>query len=1108
MKKILFSIGFLGMVFTANSQSLFTEDFNALNTGNLASDFSANTPGQNDWYYYSGDANATANFATIISGGISDKSLKITGPATPSTTSSPRFALHLFDWSTRDAGNDILFTSYKMNTGPASASTNTFRTVVYDSKGKIIIGLSYQKNTKEMKAVLYDSLGSAQGQYGTFPVQLGGTNSAPSALTLTDNTVYDLAFAYNRNTGVIYVFGQDMQKNLLFEKAYARTYPNSKIGDPSEFDTYVIPGTANNASSYVTYDDIDVHANLCLFFDRKEDASFTYLPISVCKQSVTSTPTITDPAVTGTFSSTSGLSITAATGAIATANSTSGVYPIKFKTNGSTGCVDSTTINFTIKDLPSTPVIKTSGATTFCQGGTVTLSVDQANGTTYAWSNSSTGISTTVSSANSYTVTATSNGCTSTSAPTVVTVNPIASAPVITAATSATFCQGNSVLLNVTSPVSGVIYTWSNNSTGSSLSATTAADYTVTATNPGCTPSVASNSITVTVNPAPAKPTIQASGATSFCDGESVDLSITPVQNTTYLWSNNSTSNSITNITSSNTYTVTATLNGCSTSSETTTVTVNTKPSTPVITAATATTFCSGNSVSLNVSSPVSGVTYTWSNNSTGSSLSASTTDNYSVTASKGVCNSSSSNTIPVTVNTAPTKPSIQASAISFCQGGSVDLSVTPANNTTYKWSNNSTDNSINVTSSNTYTVTATSNGCSSTSDQTTVTAKAPPTIPTINKSGSTTFCIGGSVTLSVSPASGTTYVWSTNATTNSIVASSAASYTVTATSTNGCSSTSLPENVTLSSNTISTPVISALGTTTFCSGNSVVLSITPDNGTTYTWSNNATGSSITATTGGDYTVTATSNACTATSSKVTVTVASSPTKPSITAFGSTTFCDGGNVTLSITPESGAIYEWSYNNLTGNTINTTKAGIYVVTATKGSCTATSNPINVTVNAYPAKPVVSVSGATTLCQGKTSILSVVPVSNTTYLWSNTETGASVTVTQSGDYSVTATSNSCSMTSSPVKMDFLNCAGIEEATISSFTIYPNPSNDVISVSFSELTSKNGTIRFISADGKLIESREYTNSSVETFDVKSLNPGVYFLQIDNSIEKVIVQ
>jgi hypothetical protein len=91
---------------------------------------------------------------------------------------------------------------------------------------------------------------------------------------------------------------------------------------------------------------------------------------------------------------------------------------------------------------------------------------------------------------------------------------------------------------------------------------------------------------------------------------------------------------------------------------------------------------------------------------------------------------------------------------------------------------------------------------------------------------------------------------------------------------------------------------------------------------------------------------------------------------------------------------------------------------------------------------------------------------------------------------------------------VKIEFLNCAGIEEAIISPFTIYPNPSNDVISVSFSELNSKNGTIKFISADGKLIESREYTNSSIETFDVKTLNSGIYFLQIDNSIEKVIVQ
>ena len=1247
-------IGFIGTVFTANTQSLFSEDFNALTTGNLASDMTGNTAGQNNWYYYA-DAGTPANFATVLSVGTNDKGLKLTGASV--ATGAPRFVFQTFDWASRTSGNNILFVSYKMNTGASSTSKNTFRSVVYDSKGKMIIGLSYQKSTKEIQAVLYDSISNTN--YGTFAAQLGGTNTTPAALTLTDNTVYDLALAYNVTTGIIYVFGQYLNGNVLFQKAYQRTYANSKMGFPSEFDLYVIPGTGNTASSNVTYDDIDVHANLCLFFDSKENSAFAYSSSSTCKLPTAFAATKTDQAVNGVFSSTNGLSITAATGAIDLANSTAGAYSVKFKTDGSTGCVDSTSINITIKDLPAvpsvlagstttfcqggnvnlsvtpannttylwsdntttnatlnvtasgsytvtatsngcsststatvvtvntnpatpvitaggattfcqgssvalnvtspvngvtynwsnssvgtslnatttgsytvtassgscnssisnsigvtvnnspaTPSIQASGATTFCQGGSVNLSVIPANNTTYLWSdNTTTNPILTVVASGAFTVTATSAGCSTTSVPTIVTVNTIPSTPVITAGGATTFCQGSNVALNVTSPVNGVTYNWSNSALGTSLSATSAGSYTVTASNGGCNSSV-SNSIVVSVNNAPSVPSIQAAGATTFCQGGSVNLSVTPANNTTYLWSDNTTVNTTLTATASGSYTVTATSAGCSTTSVPTVVTVNTIPSTPVITAGGTTTFCQGSNVALNVTSPVNGVTYNWSNNSAGTSLNANATGTYTVTASNGGCNSSASNSILVTVNNAPSVPSIQAGGTTtFCQGGSVSLSVTPANNTTYLWSDNTTaSTTLTATASGSYTVTATSNGCSSTSAATVVTVNSAPTAPIINASGSTSFCQGGSVTLSFTPANNTTYAWSTSATSNSIVVSTGGSYTVTATS-SGCSATSQAVTVSLSNGSITTPVILTSGSTDICSGNSVTLSVSPANNTTYAWSNSASGTSTSVSTAGSYTVIATSNGCTATSSPVVVTLATSPTKPVVTAFGNTTFCQGGSVSLSVAPEANTTYTWS-NNGTGNTVLATTSGYYVVTATKGGCSSVSNPVTVTVNPIPVTPVINISGSSTVCQGGSSVLSVVPVTNTTYLWSNTSTGASNTVTTSGNYLVTATSNGCSATSSVVTLSFVNCAGIEETSTSLFKVYPNPSNDVVTISFSDLMSVNGTINFVAADGKLIEKREYTNSSVQTFDVKSLNPGVYFFQIENKIEKVVVQ
>jgi len=71
---------------------------------------------------------------------------------------------------------------------------------------------------------------------------------------------------------------------------------------------------------------------------------------------------------------------------------------------------------------------------------------------------------------------------------------------------------------------------------------------------------------------------------------------------------------------------------------------------------------------------------------------------------------------------------------------------------------------------------------------------------------------------------------------------------------------------------------------------------------------------------------------------------------------------------------------------------------------------------------------------------------------------------------------------------VNVKILNCAGIEENNVSSYSIFPNPANDFISVSFSDLAENKGTIRLLSADGKVIETRNFSNATVETFDVQS--------------------
>ena len=123
--------------------------------------------------------------------------------------------------------------------------------------------------------------------------------------------------------------------------------------------------------------------------------------------------------------------------------------------------------------------------------------------------------------------------------------------------------------------------------------------------------------------------------------------------------------------------------------------------------------------------------------------------------------------------------------------------------NTTVTWSTGEVGNKIEVnpistSPGNTVTYSATvSYGAVTGSDQVTFTL---PTKPTITASGATTFCQGGSVTLTAnsSPAGVYSYTWQTGAITQGITVASAGSYSVTAVNSIGCSETSTPTIITV----------------------------------------------------------------------------------------------------------------------------------------------------------------------------------------------------------------------------------------------------------------------------------------------------------------------
>jgi hypothetical protein len=227
----------------------------------------------------------------------------------------------------------------------------------------------------------------------------------------------------------------------------------------------------------------------------------------------------------------------------------------------------------TINNTMATPIITPNGATTFCQGGSVTLVSSAAN--MYMWSNNSTANLINVNTTGSFTVTVSNAaGCSATSATTQVTVNPLPSTPTISANGPTSFCTGDSVVL--TSSASSM-YMWSNNATTQSITVYNSGIYTVIVTDAnGCT-SATSAPITVSSSNAPV-PTVSVNGSLTLCQGQSVTL--TSSQGQTYSWSNGATTQSIT-VSTAGTYNVTVTnsnpCNGVGTSANAT-VTVNPVP--------------------------------------------------------------------------------------------------------------------------------------------------------------------------------------------------------------------------------------------------------------------------------------------------------------------------------------------------------------------------------------------------------------------------------------------------------------------------------------------------------------------------------------------------
>ena len=90
-------------------------------------------------------------------------------------------------------------------------------------------------------------------------------------------------------------------------------------------------------------------------------------------------------------------------------------------------------------------------------------------------------------------------------------------------------------------------------------------------------------------------------------------------------------------------------------------------------------------------------------------------------------------------------------------------------------------------------------------------------------------------------------------------------------------------------------------------------------------------------------------------------------------------------------------------------------------------------------------------------------------------------------------------------------YTSSAGISELTDHQWTVYPNPSNDIIMVQVNDLTNQSYTVELFDALGKLIQSQQIVQgSTIAYFNADTLYKGVYLVKVkgQNGSKKIVIQ
>jgi len=245
---------------------------------------------------------------------------------------------------------------------------------------------------------------------------------------------------------------------------------------------------------------------------------------------------------------------------------------------------------------------------------------------------------------------------------------------------------------------------------------------------------------------------------------------------------------------------------------------------------------------------------------------------------------------------------------------------------------------------------------------------------------------------------------------------------------------------------------------------------------------------------------------CFHSSDTITVTVGN----PTITGTTPNSRCDAGTLTLGASASAGTL-SWFANPTGGAALGTGTSFVtpsisstttYYVETTNVGCTSPRTAVTATVNNSPTATVNQTGNTLTVQESGLSYQWVdcnnanAPVSG--------ENGQSFDVTVNGNYAVEVTNNGCTTTSNCTNVTVTN---VETISIKDeLRIYPNPVKDgrLTIASNNEIKQ----VRIYDAIGKVVYHENFKNQTQLNVSLRNLEQGVYFMQVNSTVQKLIVE